>query len=140
MIPAEVRARVRESVEDRCGYCLSPQKYVLVPLEIDHIMPLARGGTDDEENLWLACRPCNVYKGTKVEGIDILTDLIAPLFNPRFQRWAEHFQWSEDGIQIFGLTATGRVTVEALNLNNSLAVAVRKAWVEVGWHPPDDSP
>ncbi|WP_260441293.1 HNH endonuclease [Microcystis sp. M31BS1] len=32
-------------------------------LEIEHIIPKAKGGSDDEYNLWLACRLCNGYKG-----------------------------------------------------------------------------
>jgi 5-methylcytosine-specific restriction endonuclease McrA len=50
-ISNEVRARVRAQAGNRCGYCQSPQKYILGLLEIDHIIPQAQGGTDDEENL-----------------------------------------------------------------------------------------
>src|SRR5262249_54784110 len=57
-VPAEVRARVRAQAGDRCGYCLSPQWLVYCALEIEHIVPTAHGGTDEEENLWLACRMC----------------------------------------------------------------------------------
>jgi 5-methylcytosine-specific restriction endonuclease McrA len=49
-----VRARVRAAAGDRCGYCRSPQHLVLGSLEIEHTIPTAHGGTDDEENLWLA--------------------------------------------------------------------------------------
>ncbi|MFM6154136.1 MAG: hypothetical protein ACKPE3_14250 [Sphaerospermopsis kisseleviana] len=37
-----------------------------------------------------------------------------------------------------GLTAFGRVTVVALQLNNIYAVTVRQAWVSAGWHPPEN--
>ena len=46
-----VRLRVREAAGDRCGYCLSHQRYVLGPHEVEHLVPLAAGGTDDEDNL-----------------------------------------------------------------------------------------
>ena len=59
-----------------------------------------------------------------------------PLFNPRKQIWAEHFAWSEDGTKIIGLTACGRATVVVLQLNNLIAVMVRREWVTAGWHPP----
>jgi len=39
---------------------------------------------------------------------------------------------------IVGLTPVGRATVEALRLNNEIAVEVRRNWVLVGWHPPSD--
>jgi hypothetical protein len=110
----------------------------MAPLEIEHIIPLAHGGTDVETNLWLACPLCNSYKSDKVSGIDPETGLPHPLFNPRTQRWAEHFRWSEDGIRVIGLTPTGRATVITLHLSdNPYALAVRANWVLAGWHPPD---
>ncbi len=104
-------------------------------LRIEHIIPIARGGTDDEDNLWLACRLCNSYKGTQTHGRDRVSNRLVPLFNPRSQQWFRHFTWSEDGTEIIGLTACGRATVAALQLNNSIAVTVRSQWVIAGWHP-----
>jgi hypothetical protein len=106
-------------------------------LEIEHVIPRARGGSDGESNLWLACSLCNRYKGDQVAGKDTLTGEAVPLFNPRTQGWSEHFRWSADGALIIGLTAVGRVTVEALQLNNEIAVAVRRNWILAGWHPPE---
>ncbi|MDY6802286.1 MAG: HNH endonuclease [Cyanobacteriota bacterium] len=138
-ISEEVRARVREEAGDRCGYCLSSQKYVLGLLEIEHLIPKAKGGSDDEENLWLACRLCNCYKGTQTHGQDPGTDRRIKLFNPRKQQWSRHFKWSEDGVEIIGRTVCGRATVVALQLNNQVAVTVRKQWVMAGWHPPKET-
>lgn len=59
----ELRARIREQAANRYGYCLTHQHYVPWPLEIEHIVPKSRGGSDDEENLWLACHSCNLFKG-----------------------------------------------------------------------------
>ncbi|HBY99548.1 MAG TPA: hypothetical protein DEP84_37365 [Chloroflexi bacterium] len=53
-VPAEVERRVRQAARHRCGYCLSPQHLVMARLEIEHILPLARGGSNDGTNLWLA--------------------------------------------------------------------------------------
>ena len=138
-ISAEARARVRAAAGDRCGYCRSPQHLVLGPLEIEHTIPAARGGTDDEANLWLACRMCNNFKGTQTHAVDPLTGRRVRLYNPRKQRWTRHFHWSVDGTQIIGRTASGRATVVALQLNNVIAVMVRRAWVSAGWHPPVES-
>ncbi|MDZ7292947.1 MAG: HNH endonuclease [candidate division KSB1 bacterium] len=135
-IPEQVRERVWRQATGRCGYCLSPQEYVWGKLEVEHIIPLATGGIDAEENLWLACRPCNLYKGAQTEAEDPATGQRVSLFNPRTQSWRDHFTWSSDGTQIKGLTATGRATVIALRLNDSRRVAIRRLWVEVGWHPP----
>lgn len=137
-ISDEVRARVRDQAGDRCGYCHSPQKYVLGQLEIDHIIPQARGGTDEVNNLWLACRLCNSFKGMQTRGLDPVTSRRVRLFNPRKQSWTNHFAWNTDGTRIIGLTACGRATALALHLNNVIAVMVRREWVAAGWHPPAD--
>ncbi len=39
-------------------------------LEIEHIIPLAQGGTEEESNLWLACPICNGHKSDKVSAVD----------------------------------------------------------------------
>jgi HNH endonuclease len=137
-ISEEVRARVRIQAKDRCGYCRSLQKYVLGILEMEHIVPKASGGTDDEENLWLACRLCNGYKGIQTHARDPLTNRRINLFNPRQQKWSRHFVWMNSGTYISGLTTCGRATVVALQLNNHYAVTVRQAWVSAGWHPPEE--
>lgn len=135
-ISAAVKARVRVAADQRCGYCLTQQRYAMQVLEIDHIIPIAAGGTDEEENLWLACRLCNNAKGTQTHGSDSTSGKRVPLFNPRRQKWRRHFRWSSDGTQIIGRTVCGRATVGALNLNNEIALVVRHNWVSAGWHPP----
>jgi len=135
-----VRGRVREQARNRCGYCQSPQQYVLGLLELDHIIPMAKGGTDDEANLWLACRLCNGFKGTQTHAHDPETGRRVRLFNPRRQRWARHFLWSDDGTRIIGRSTCGRATVVALQLNHVIAVMVRREWVAAGWHPPPPAP
>ncbi len=55
---------------------------------------------------------------------------------PRNQSWSEHFAWKDGGVQIQGLTPSGRATVETLRLNNPYIVPARRLWVLAGWHPP----
>lgn len=82
-ISPELIARVREQAQDRCGYCLTPQKLIPSPLELEHIIPRVRGGSNEEDNLWLACRLCNLYKSDKTHGRDPQTGRTVQLFNPR---------------------------------------------------------
>lgn len=138
-VPSPLRQRIRDAAHDRCGYCLSSQRYVMATLEIEHIIARAAGGTEDESNLWLSCGLCNRYKGAQTTGVDPLDRGQVALFNPRTQVWSEHFSWSSDGTRIIGLTSVGRATIEALRLNNELAVEVRRNWVLAGWHPPEDT-
>jgi hypothetical protein len=62
------------------------------------------------------------------------------LFNPRRDRWYDHFIWSVDQLYIVGLTATGRATVEALAMNRERVIHIRAADRDVGRHPPKDDP
>jgi len=60
------------------------------PLEIEHIIPESRGGTDRVDNLTLACKKCNKKKGDKTAeefGYELtLNQIINILFEPRI-RW-----------------------------------------------------
>ena len=138
-IPAEIVRRTREAARNRCGYCLAPQRIIGGHLEIDHIYPVAKGGSDDEENLWLACSLCNEHKSAKTEAVDPDTGQLVPLFNPRRQSWTDHFQWADNGWHIIGLTPIGRATVLALHMNTDFdAISSRRVWVMVKLFPPQD--
>jgi 5-methylcytosine-specific restriction endonuclease McrA len=112
-IPVETERRVRAAARNRCGYCLSPQHLVMARLEIEHIIPRAKGGATDESNLWLSCPLCNRYKSDQTVAQDPASGQVVRLFNPRLDAWFEHFCWAEDGIRILGLTPIGRATVAA---------------------------
>jgi hypothetical protein len=107
-------------------------------LEIDHLVPEARGGTNAEDNLWLACPICNSHKADRIEAVDPMTGETVPLFNPRQNVWTDHFEWIEDGATLRGRSPIGRATVDALDMNDETVVAARRLWIVVGWHPPMD--
>ena len=135
-ISREIKDKVRFDAKNRCGYCLTPQEILSMTLEIEHLHPVAVGGTDDEENLWLACRNCNGFKHAKTRAVDPQTNIETVIFNPRNQIWSEHFEFSADKTEIVGKTACGRATVIALRLNYETAITARKIWVKAGWFPP----
>lgn len=62
-IPKGVRFEVFKRDSFRCQYCGRSAPDVI--LEVDHIMPVAEGGTNDPLNLITACRDCNRGKGAK---------------------------------------------------------------------------
>jgi hypothetical protein len=137
-IKKELDEKIRLQAKNRCGYCLNPQELIPYKLEIEHIFPRALGGESIEENLWLACRECNVHKAAKTDAIDKLTDKTVKLFNPRLQIWNEHFEFSKYTSEIIGKTACGRATVESLQMNNFYQITARSIWVEMNKYPPKD--
>ena len=119
-----VRKQVRERAGDVCEYCRLPQSaQAWVRFHVEHIRPRQHQGTDDLDNLCLACERCNRFKGPNLASIDSVTQELTPLFNPRADNWSEHFTLTEH--RILGLTAIGRVTVTLLNMNAEDRVQVR---------------
>jgi 5-methylcytosine-specific restriction endonuclease McrA len=88
-----LRAQVLADAGGYCGYCRVSEEITGAPLEIEHIVPEARGGPTRRMNLWTVCRYCNLLKSDRVAALDPDTGSHAPLFNPRGQRWSEHFAW-----------------------------------------------
>lgn len=132
----KARPRIAIQANHQCGYCQLQEVVSGIPLTIEHIIPVAHGGTDDENNLWLSCGLCNRTKSIIITVVDSETNEETLLFNPRFQIWEEHFKWDETGTRIIAQTAVGRVTITALSLNSDLRVRSRSFWVKAGWHPP----
>jgi 5-methylcytosine-specific restriction endonuclease McrA len=121
---AATRGLVRSRAENRCEYCGLPQEALpLATFHTEHIIPKQHGGTDDPSNLALACFHCNQHKGPNLTGIDPQSDQIIRLFNPRTQHWQDHF--ARRGVEIIGLTPTGRTTVRVLAMNSDLQKQLR---------------
>lgn len=132
------RKRVAAAFRWRCAYCQTAERIVGPVLEIDHILPESQGGDATEANLALACPLCNSHKASQTTAIDPESNQPTALFHPRLQKWEEHFEWVDGGAVIRGKTPVGRATVAALKMNHTDAVATRRLWAEVGWHPPRD--
>ena len=97
----------------------------LAALHVEHILPRKHGGSDDLDNLALACIDCNLHKGSNVAGFDPETGQLAELFHPRRQLWQEHFE--HRGAMIVGKTSVGRVTIEVMQLNAEERLQLRMA-------------
>src|SRR3954463_4187150 len=103
------RTVVRNRARNQCEYCqLRQNDSPLAALHVEHIVPRFHGGTDDVENLALACLDCNLHKGPNLTAIAPLTNQITVLFHPRRDVWSDHFEWH--GIFLFGRTDIGRTT------------------------------
>jgi HNH endonuclease len=140
----------KESIRRRanylCEYCHSPERISATRFTLDHIIPRSVGGSNETDNLALACRRCNERRYNYVAGFDPETQAVVPLFNPRQQVWGEHFTWTADGRTIVGTTPVGRATCNRLDLNDERYSeddsirSTRGFWVQAGWHPPSEDP
>lgn len=52
--------RIKAAYNHRCAYCVLP-----LPLEMDHVVPLTKGGAHSKENVVPACKSCNSSKGNR---------------------------------------------------------------------------
>ncbi len=133
-IPIRLRRFVLQRAGGRCEYCGLSQEGQEAAFHIDHVVPFATGGETIAENLALACVSCSLRKGARQTSVDPKSGKEAALYDPRRHVWHEHFRW--DDTHLVGLTATGRATVTALNMNRVLILAIRHAEAAVGRHPP----
>jgi len=118
------KARVRERAGNRCEYCkLHQENSPLAVLHVEHILPKFHGGSDDLDNLALACIDCNLHKGPNLTGIDPQTNRVTELFHPRHQLWENHFAWR--GSYLVGKTPVGRTTIRVLSMNSEDQLALR---------------
>ena len=112
----ELRKLVRNRAGDRCEYCgLRQEDDPFFRFHLEHVIARQHGGPTTPENLALSCHHCNLHKGPNLSGIDPQTGALVALFNPRIQRWTEHFVLQ--GKTVLGLTEAGRATVEVLAMN-----------------------
>ena len=153
----EVREYLLAKWGRRCAYCgASGVGQGGVPLNLDHIHPRSRGGSDRVSNLALACVPCNQAKGRRPAEeflahdqsrlTKVLAQAKAPLRDAaavNTTRWALHRALSADGLLVRtgtgGQTKWNRAqnhlpkshTLDALAVGRGVAVACYSATVHV---------
>ncbi len=132
-IPAALRERIRRRAADRCEYCLLAEEDAGFPHEPDHIVAEKHGGDTSPENMALACFDCNRFKGSDIASLDPVTRSLVPLYNPRTDRWADHFRIEQGAIR--PLTPTARATARLLKLNLPVRIEVRATLTKSGRYP-----
>jgi hypothetical protein len=131
---AEVERQVIRRAGERCEYCRMHQSLQGATFHIEHITPRAAGGSDELDNLGLACPSCNLSKSDRRTATDPDTGQDLPLFHPRTDRWADHFDWA--GTELVGRTPTGRALVAAFALNSGRRRRIREAERMFDLFPP----
>lgn len=135
-IPKKIKRQVAERANFCCEYCLSQVSFSPDSFVIEHIIPTILNGTDELDNLAYSCQGCNNHKFTSIEAIDLVTGQQVSLFNPRIHKRENHFKWNDNFTIIIGLSATGRATIQKLQLNREGVVNLREILTAAGKHPP----
>jgi len=128
-----LRRQIRERSWGVCEYCLVHKDDLFHGCEVDHILSVKHGGLSVLENLAFACFHCNRHKGTDLGSVTVRTSALVRFYNPRLDRWKEHFYWNESRIE--PLTDIGEVTVRLLDFNHPERVVFRKLLSETGRYP-----
>jgi len=126
---------VHERAAGCCEYCQTCQKLTGQAMHVEHIDP---GGGESPDNLCLSCPNCNLSKAAATQAPDPATGQAQALFNPRRQRWADHFTWDATKTLVRGTSAIGRATVERFRMNSDRIIIARGIWVTAGEHPPGE--
>jgi hypothetical protein len=133
-LPLDISAALREFVAQRaqfrCEYCRLHQDDSWTPYQIDHIVSRKHGGDSTPDNLAFFCLLGNLWKGTDLGSLSARSGILARFYNPRTDRWAEHFKL--DGAIIEPLTVEGEVTAKVLRLNLDRRVAERRLLLAAG--------
>ena len=133
-LSSKQKQAVRGRAGDCCEYCRLAQSGSFARFHIDHIIALKHGGTDADDNLCLACPECNAYKGENVAALDPLSREATKLYDPRQQKWDDHFRIDSDAT-LTGLTPEGRASIIVLRMNDEERVKQRLGELIAGDYP-----
>ena len=135
-ISAELRQTVANRAKQLCEYCLIAEADTFYGSEVDHIISLKHGGSSESENLAYACALCNRAKGSDVGSVSTSGEFTR-FFNPRTDRWAEHFRLEQETIS--PLTQIGEVTARIFGFNDSTRLHEREEMIRLGKYPSEDA-
>ncbi len=134
-VSAELRRFVARRADRICEYCLIHDDDTYVGCSIDHIVSEKHGGATTPDNLAYACDVCNRNKGSDLGSLSP-DGALTRFFNPRSDRWGDHFALAEDGVTIVARTEIGEVTERILKLNAQPRLLERAELRETSSYPP----
>jgi HNH endonuclease len=132
-IGSELRRLIAARANYLCEYCLVAEEDTYFGCEVDHIISVKHGGVTEAENLAYACAFCNRHKGSDIASISQHTGSLVRFYNPRIDRWADHFEL--DGLYIKSVSEIGEVTARILRFNDSEQILEREALSAIGRYP-----
>ena len=132
-ISSETRRIVTTRANFVCEYCLIAEADAYFRFQVEHIISRKHGGLSELENLALSCVFCNRYKGSDIASLTPETSELIRFYNPRVDRWSEHFRLN--GIVIESLTDIGEATVRILQMNHDDQILERQVLSRRGRYP-----
>jgi hypothetical protein len=128
-----LRRRITARARKFCEYCLIHEDDTNFGCEADHIISIKHGGSTTGENLALACLPCNRSKGSDIGSL--VHDRFTRFYNPRIDRWFDHFELAPDGGRIAVLSEIGSATARILGFNLPERLEERALLRSLGRYP-----
>jgi hypothetical protein len=132
-VSAKLRRLVASRADGFCEYCRIHESDTHLGCQVDHILSEKHGGRTAAKNLAYACTFCNQAKGADIGSIATTTGEFVRFFNPRTDRWTDHFEIN--GVAIIPRTAIGEATVSILGFNNAERLLERETLMNVGRYP-----
>ena len=136
-VPVALRQTVKARAKGLCEYCLIHEEDTYFGCQIDHIISEKHGGSTQKSNLAYACSYCNRNKGSDIGSIVWETQRFCRFFNPRNDRWSEHFRL--DGVRISSRTPIGEVTARILDFNHINRLIEREELAALRRYPAPDA-
>lgn len=132
-ISQNLRRLVARRADSLCEYCLIYEQDTAFGCAVDHVISLKHGGSSEFENLAYACVFCNRFKGSDIGSIFWQTHEFVRFYNPRRDRWANHFQLRDAFLN--PLTDIGDVTARILGFNDGDRPMERQILIDQGKYP-----
>lgn len=136
-VSSDLRRLVEVRANHICEYCLIHESDTFFGCQVEHIIAEKHGGSTEAANLAYACAFCNRAKGTDIGTIVRNSRKLTRFFNPRTDRWTEHFML--EGVLIQPRTAVGDATAKILRFNDSARLFEHQALQLVDRYPPKEA-
>ena len=132
-VPVQIKRQVIQRATDCCEYCRLSQEDYPFSFHMEHVISEKHDGPTTLENLALSCPTCNSFKGSDIAGADKETGKPVFLYNPRKQKWEDHFVIVN--MLIEGKTPEGKLAVRLLQLNHTDRLTSRALLIKLGRFP-----
>ena len=132
-VGADLRRLVAARANRVCEYCLIHEDDTYFGCQVEHIIAEKHDGPTEAENLAYACACCNRAKGSDIGTWATSARQFTRFFNPRIDRWSEHFLLQ--GVLIQPQSAIGEATAKILRFNDTQRLFERDTLERVDRYP-----